>query len=298
MALPAIGYVTSGKYAGSLKTHFLAGLAPTWQGDPNLPNPNVTIKTGEADGDYDAKGTRQTLNRHVVRLSNDPDVKLIVAVGGLVSAFAAAKHSTKPFLVVIGQLPSVDDFDLDPDDVFNYCGGINLNTTAVNAERNRQIAAAAGCSGPDVCLIANNNARMAKSERRAWKAHGWPSVNGGADADGDNDADDFKEAFKRAKKKKNAKAIVISSDPFFAHKRNDLVLAANTQSLPVCYPTKYFGGANPVPTTGRDIWVGPDLDDVYRRLGVKTGALLTQIINTGSASFVGLDPAAIGNGPF
>jgi hypothetical protein len=295
MALPAIGYVTSGEYDGTFKTNFLAGLAPTWQGNPG-PGQNVEIKPGAANGAYDAKGTKYQLNKHVARLCSDSDVKMIVAVGGLVSAFAAMKYSTKPFLVMIGQLPASDDFDLDPDDTFNFFGGINLATTAANAARHATVTALAACEPEQVFLVFNNNARMAKAERRAWKAHGWRSIAGGVDADGDNDAEDFLPVLRRAKNRKGAKAFVISADPFFALQRNALVNAINTVDLPACYPAKYFKDATPAPTPGRFKWLGPDLDEEYKNMGKKAGQLLTKIMAS-NPEFVGLDTAAVTTGP-
>lgn len=296
MPSPAIGYVTSGQYS-PFGTKFEAGLTTT--GAPWVVGTNVDIKKGEANGDYDSKNLRQTLSRHIVRLSNDPDVKLIVAAGGLVSAFAAAKHSTKPFLVVIGQLPAIDDFDLDPDSSFNFCGGINLDTTGTNAARLAFIKPS-GAQPQDVFLAFNKNARMAKAEQRAFKAIGGSSIAICADADGDNDVDDFDKGFKKAKNKKNAKAFVISADPFFAHNRSDLVKAANTVSLPVCYPSIFYkqsSGNNPV--SGRDKYYGPDLEDVYKQLGIKAGNLLTKLTSgTMLPEFMGLDSVTSSSGTF
>jgi hypothetical protein len=301
----SVGYLTSGTYA-TFSAQFLAGLATInnaagspWNGSPGG---NVTIIPGEAAGSYDAKGTKQALNRQVVRLCNEPDVKIIVAVGGLVSAFAAAKHSTKPFLIMIGQLPASDDFDLDPENDFNYCGGINLNTTVANSIRHDAAASLAGCAPAEVFLLINNNARMAKAERRAWKAQGWPSIAGGVDEDGDNDTAEFKSAIKKAMKK-GAKAIVVSADPFFALNRDRLVAAIHDSTLSpllyACYPSSYFAGATPAPTPGRFRWVGPDLGTQYRNIGAKTGVLLNKVL-AGTPEFIGLDTAVggIGPGPF
>lgn len=296
MARPAIGYVTSGAYA-TFKVKFLEGLSSTnnpdgnpWQGEGA--GRNVDIKLGEATGDYDAKNTKQTLNKHIARLSNDPDIRLIVAVGGLVSAFAAARHSTKPFIVMIGQLPATDDFDLDPDSNFNFYGGINLGTTSANTARHTAARTLANCKPEEVFLVFNNNARMARAERRNWKAHGWPAIASAGEAE-DNDVDNFKKCLQKAKNKFGAKALVISADPFFAAKRDELVGAINDAgiALPVCYPSKHFTGATPAPTPNSFKWLGPDLDEEYKNIGRKAGTLLTKIL-AGNIEFVGLDTAA------
>ena len=300
-----VGYVTSGQYA-AFSAFFLAGLntvqnsdGQMWNGDPAAgANQNVKILPGEARGSYDAKGEKQHLNRQVVRMSNDPTVNMVVAVGGLVSAFAAAKHSTKPFLVMIGQLPAIDDFDLDPDKDFNFCGGINLNTTVTNTIRHQAAVSLASCAPGEVFLLFNKNARMARAEKRAWEAHGWRSIAAGVDDDGENDSD-FLPIIRRARRK-GAKALIVSADPFFALKRNELVGAIHDASISppmfAIYPSPYFAGATPAPTAGRFRWVGPDLTQQYHNIGVKTGTLLNKIRAAGP-EFIGLDTALQGVGP-
>jgi hypothetical protein len=308
MPLPAIGYVTTGKYEGSFKEQFLQGLASSaaaWQGDESKPNQNVAIMPGEANGAYDAKNGKQVLNRHVRRLSSLEDVKLIVGVGGLVSAFSVARNSDKPFLVLIGQVPATDDFDLPDvdDDPPKYCGGINLNNLVANVQRNAAAVAKVGgnCKPSDVCLIVNENSRMTRAERKDWKSQGWRALAGGTDADGDNDAADFKRVLRKAQSRLRAKAVVISSDSFFAQSRDELTSAANAADMVVCYPSEYFRGPNPaapLPKAGRDIWLGPNLDAEYKKLGKKAGDLLTKIMSAGRPEFMGLDPAALTSGNF
>ena len=292
----AIGYVTSGDYA-TFGTQFETGV--NGSGGGWTVGANVSVKHEEAKGDYDGKNVRQVLSKLVAKLSNDPDVKLIVAVGGLVSAFAAAKHSTKPFLVIVGQIPAVDDFDLDPDVSFNFCGGINLDTPATNAARIADIRPT-GAQTQDVFLAFNNNARMGKAEQRAFKAIGGSSI--AICGVGDNDVSDFDNGFKKAKKK-GAKALVVSADPFFAHNRSDLVKAANAASvsLPVCYPSVFYkqGTGTDNPVAGRDKYRGPDLQAVYTQLGDKAGKLLTKLTSGAMLpEFMGLDTAATSIGNF
>jgi len=328
MPTPAIGYVTSGNLdsgrftvSGAMKTFydkFKDGLVTVDSPDGTKWNPaqggNVEIETRSADGDYDAQDSRQTLNNHVNDLNGDRDVKLIVAVGGLVSAFAATKHSTKPFLVIIGQVPATDDFAL-PDPTAmppTYCGGINLNSPAANRERNKRVVARLLAGSPqanpivpadssaqakDVCLIFNENARMTKAERNIWKSYGWPAVAGGSDVEGDNDEEDFERALKKAKRRKKAKGIVVSADPFFQHKQQEFTQTAAKNAfdqMVFCYPSKYFGGKSK-----RDIWYGPDLWVVYEKLGAKAGQLLTEIAKGGGGpKFMGLDDADLTGADF
>ena len=168
MPFPAIGYVTSGD-KNDFYRFFKTGLEASGDGWVTTGvGKNVEIYFGEAKGEYDAKGAKRALDKHMTSLSGKSDVKLIVAVGGLVTAFAAARACQKPFLVIIGQVPAVDDFELDPDAVPLYCGGVDLATTAANTVRNANAVArvAGGCRPEDICLVFNDNARIAESERR------------------------------------------------------------------------------------------------------------------------------------
>jgi hypothetical protein len=299
---PAIGFLTSMRYEGSLKDNFLLGLRDNgWEGAGA--NPTVTIIPKPADGAYDDHNGKLDLGRLLGELNGNSNVKLIVTAGGLAAAFVAQNSSTKPFLVIVGQVP--DDFDLNSQ---YFCGGMNLDTPGGNATRNKFLidtfSTLANPIAPNqVCLVYNSNSRMTKSERRAWQAHRWPHTFGGVNSNGDNDVTEFGPAFDRAKRNPiNGKAVVISADSFFGQNRNELVSAANTSNLYICYPFKYFKNASTPPDNTRSRWYGPDLDDAYKRAGAKAGILLSAII-TGSITappypFLELDTASQTSGDF
>jgi hypothetical protein len=90
-----------------------------------------------------------------------------------------------------------------------------------------------------------------------------------------------------------AKGVVISADPYFGYHRNDLVSAANTAQLYVCYPFQYFGGASPKPDPNRSSWYGPDINGAYYAVGVKAAKLLTVIVGGGAPTFLELDTGAM-----
>ena len=75
---------------------------------------------------------------------------------------------------------------------------------------------------------------------------------------------------------KRTDAVVISSDPFFSYARDDLVRAANTSGLTVCYPFAVYTTAIPQPTPGKSMWYGPELDAAYTLAGGKTGSVLSE----------------------
>jgi hypothetical protein len=289
-----IGLVTSAKFTNTtLEKKFWKGLRTTgWEADPSKPdgvNGRVMIDAREALGDYDDKDIKQTLNGYVKALNADTNVRVIVSAGGLVAAFAAQKKSTnKPYVIIIGQIPANNDFDLDPDSNQLFCGGVNLDSTGANAKRHAALVKKHNLRPKEVCLIVNSNARMSKAEIHAWKNHGWKQTK-----IDENDVAEFPLALDRAKNLKNAKAVVISADPFFASKRDDLVLAVNNTTLKVCYPFKYYKDATQPPKTGDSMWLGPDLEGAYETVGEKVGTILIELVANRPAPFVELDTADI-----
>jgi hypothetical protein len=284
---PAIGFLTSMTYSDPLKASFLQGLRDNgWEGDPSKPvgagNSRVDIVPGEAKGSYDDINAKHDLDNHVVTFSNTSAVKLIVAVGGLAPAHSVQRKSTKPYLVIVGQLPT--DFHIDGP---NFYGGVNLDTPAGDALRNNYLATKFSINPNEIFLMFNKNSRMTQPELRAWRAHRWPEVQGGAGANGDNDTAQFAKGFNAAKSV--AKGVVVSADPYFGHHRDDFVAAANGSQLYVCYPFQHFGGANPKPNSGRSSWYGPDLSAAYKTVGMKAAKLLSAIVAGNPLTFLDLD---------
>jgi hypothetical protein len=290
----SIAIVTSTQFSGTLKAKFLAGLrSKGWEGDP-IANPGgnrqVTIlppyeaagKYDDGDGDH---GKHQELYNAVSGFNADSSVQLIVAAGGLVSAHAAWKKSTKPFIVLIGTTPN---FAIGSNS--NYRGGVNLDIIAKNTDRNAALCKMPGVTDPKkICLIWNARSKMGKHERSAWATNGWPldqQVTTNSDAA-------ISAAFTQAKQA-NAQGIVISGDPYFTSRMNTLVAAANSSGLKICYPFDAYASATPAPAPGSGIYLGPDLPAAYYEIGQMAGTILTGITATGTAQSVGLITANTG----
>jgi hypothetical protein len=267
LSAPILGIVSSAAFSGTaLAQEFCNALrAGGWEYDPTMPpgpKGRVVLDTRDALGAYG--GAHQELNNAVKSLDATADI--IVTVGGSISAKAAADWAkSKPFLAIVGTTPN---FNIDPNGTFR--GGINLDTPGNNTARNGYVIAKwTTIPANRVCLLHNKNAQMAKDELSSWRSQGWPEQ--GA-ASGENSAIKFADAFSKAALK--ADAVVVSADPYFTLKRDDLVQAANNSNLKVCYPFEFYTTANPSPATSRSMWFGPDLMDAYGKMGAKAVSVL------------------------
>jgi hypothetical protein len=290
-----IGLVTSTKFSGKFRDALLKGLrAHGWEGDPGATpggKSAVSIAVYEADGSYDdgegQDSARKELYNAVSAYDADVSINLIIAVGGLVSAHAAYRRSQRtPFLVLFGNTPK---FDLDSNP--NFRGGVNLAMLAKDVERHDQLCSMFGISDPKkVALIWNSKSKMGRDEKEAWvKDNRWPlhqEVKKNAD-------DDIGSAFVKAKAS-GAKGIVISGDPFFTSRMNEVVTAGNASRLKICYPFAVYKNATPAPTPGSGLCLGPDLEDAYATIGQKAGTILTALADGASAPSTGLDEAKTG----
>lgn len=268
LATPVLGIVSSTAFTGTpLAQAFCNALrAGGWEYDPTMPpgrNGRVVLDTRDALGAYG--GTHQELNNAVKSLNATADA--IVTVGGSVAAKAGADFAKdKPFLAIVGTTPN---FNINPHGTFR--GGINLDTPGSDAARNGYVIAKwTTIPANRVCLLHNKNAQMAQDELRAWRSHGWPEQAAGS---GDNSAIKFAKAFSSAAQK--ADAVVVSADPYFTQQKDDLVDAANTSNLKLCYPFEFYGTATPSPATGMSMWFGPDLNDAYGKMGTKAASVLS-----------------------
>lgn len=278
-----IGLVTSTKFSGGMRERFLAGLRKKgWEADHGAlhgAHRRVFIVPYEADGRYDdgdgVSGKHRELYNAVTALDEDPRIDLIVAAGGLVSAHAAAKAtSKKPFLVLVGNNPS---FDIESNP--RYRGGVNLDLVDLNHDRNTALCKEFGITDPKkICLIWNSNSKMGKEEKQAWvQDYGWPLHQQVRK----NDDRDIADAFARAKRA-GAKGVILSGDPFFTSRMNALVAAANASKLKSCYPFAAYAHAEPAPVPGSGIYFGPDLHDAYEEIGEMAGEILAALDSNAS----------------
>jgi hypothetical protein len=272
------GNTTGSEFRTAFETGFGAGLS------------YASKSPQEAFGKYSANGkVHRVLYRGVDQLrqgANKADI--IVAVGGLLAAHAAVQRSDVPFLVLIGRLPESTDFELTDND--QYRGGINQRAANYNQDRANALATTFGIAKSKIWLLFNPNSRTAKAEAHEWRQQGGRIVPAAVSVDDDpngNDPGEFIVAFQRLQRN-NAAGVVISGDPFFAQRRNELVTAANNAfngaGMVMCYPFEIFGTATPVPVASSGINIGPRLLDAYRMVGQKAASLVAAPNN-----FQGLD---------
>jgi hypothetical protein len=271
-----VGMVTSATFTDAILQAFYAGLrAKGFEGDPFAPIgslPRVTVLTVACNGKYDdgdgAPGKHQELDNTIKNWDADPAIDLIAAVGGLVSAHAAAKFCQhKPFLLLYGTTPNLPN---NP----HLRGAVNLDLIAKDVDRHDEVCSLYNITDPKkICLIWNANSKMGKDEKKSWVTdNGWP-LN---EKVSKNSHNDIAKAFQDAKAD-GAKGVVVSGDPYFTSQKDALVAAANASGLKVCYPFGAYKAANPAPTPGSAVIFGPSLDAAYTMIGEKTGTILTAL---------------------
>ena len=302
--MPAnIGVLTSidfGGAANSLGRQFknsfeagyqrIAGHAPTYPG--NSPQ--------DAKGKYSADGrVHRNLFKGVNKLNNTAD--LIISLGGLVSAYATVQEAEKPFLVLLGRKPESTDFALE--DNANFCGGVDLHTTQDNQAR---VQALVGIGVPQnsIWLMYNPNSRMGRSEAAEWRRTGNKAIRAAISVDDDPDGNDpaeFEYALRRLSNK-NARGVVISSDPSFSKNRDQLVAQANAtfqlNQMKFCYPSEIYGSATPAPLPNSSVTIGPNLLTAYERMGEKAARVAADLEAGRPPAFQGLDDATLLSKPF
>jgi hypothetical protein len=262
------------------------GAAPTYaNGSPH-----------EANAKYSADGRVHKKLNNGVNKFNGNNADFIVALGGLVSAYAAVQFAEKPFLVLVGRRPDSTDFALEDSEFF--FGGIDLHTTQDNGAR-VQALVAMGVAEANIWLMYNPNSRMGRAEAADWKRAGKKSVRAAVSADEDpegNDPAEFEVAFKRLVRR-GARGLVVSSDPSFSRHRNDLVTQANafftTNQIKVCYPSEIYGSANPAPVANSSVTVGPRLLTAYELVGEKAARIANAIDAGVAPTPQGLESAAL-----
>jgi hypothetical protein len=211
--------------------------------------PNVRLKVKHKE-----TYKRPKLRRAIEAFNTDPDIGLIVTVGGLVVSEVADNVATKPFLSLVGAAPANTSA--------KFFGGVTLESYKSNPAR---IGHLGGLGFPpgEIGLFYNPNSAMSGKETAAWT--GATPVGCTVDANGDVNPATYPTDL--AKFPSSVKAIVVSADPFFTESMNKLVDAANRTGKRVCYPLQDYGEATPAPTAGKTTLFGPSLKSSYKLLG-------------------------------
>jgi hypothetical protein len=280
---------TGTTFSPSMTASFEAGLKEAgWPKSSDGAGHTVLITYKPANGNYG--------NLDADIITGDGANDMTVAFGGLRPAQAADKNCTKPFLVLIGQIPRKFFFKND-----SFCGGVNLDTPAQNVQRHDLLVDHYGIANPKkVCLIWNQTGHMGEIEKKEWKKRQWLEV-----SITQNTPTAITQAFTDAKAA-GATAVVLSADPYFTSAMDTVVAAANdptTRQLEVCYPFSDYMNSSTAPLARHSMIYGPDLQFAYRLVGRKAGTILDALStgasapDTGLASGILTDPIFVGGDP-
>ena len=220
---------------------------------------NLWIYYHWAEGHYD----------ELVSLAQDlvqKKVLLIAAAGGVVAARAAKKVTDQiPILFVSG----FDPVQLGLVDSLNKPGGnatgVSVFTTELTMKRLELIHKGIP-SARSVAFLGNPGASTAKIEREEAVAASEMLGLKALLIDATDDSE-IEQAFSSAIQQQ-AGAFIVSADPFFTSRRDQIVKLAALHSLPGCYPWREYV------EVGGLLSYGPDLGWAFRQVGVYAGRIL------------------------
>jgi hypothetical protein len=228
------------------------------------------------------------------------NLKAIVAVGGAIVGKAAALHlasrgSTIPLATVIGRQST----DVE---AYRYSAGFYFDDgTTVTRTLSDKVAEIMQYPGMDqkldpqnLWLLYNGNSEIGFDEKAAWDGvlHGNPynvqspnSLNAALDSAGspvENKDIKLRNSFQLLRNR-GAKAVVVSSDPYFTRHSQRIVRIAGSRafsSMIMCYPIlEYSDEATDAGMGAANYFAsGPRLSDVYFKLG----ALVAYWVKNGS----------------
>jgi putative ABC transport system substrate-binding protein len=196
----------------------------------------------------------------------DRKVELIAAFGGIASARAAKNAtSTIPIVFLIGTDPVTDGLVASFTRPGGNLTGVTLLIEALYAKR-LELLSELVSQARVIALLVNPNgvnaegairevqeaARARRLQLNIWKA----------DSEAEIDA-----AF-ASLVQQHADALLVSANPFFDTRRNQLLALAARHAVPAIYAWREFA------TTGGLISYGASLADVYRQLALYAGKIL------------------------
>jgi putative tryptophan/tyrosine transport system substrate-binding protein len=255
--MPVIGWLSgvSPRASDQFITAFRDGLGEQGYSEGR----NLWIYYRWAEGHYDEL---ESLAKDLVQ----HNVLLIAAAGGVVAARAAKKITNQiPVLFVSG----FDPVELGLVDTLNKPGGnatgVSLFTTELTMKR-LELLHKVVPSVRSVAFLANPDASTAKIEREEAASASESLGLKGLLLNATNDSE-IEEAFSSAIQQQ-AGAFIISADPFFTSRRDQIVKLAALHSLPGCYPWREYV------EVGGLLSYGPDLGWAFRQIGIYAGQIL------------------------
>jgi putative ABC transport system substrate-binding protein len=253
---PIIGYISSASVSGRLPPGFIRGLAEGGY----IQDQNVTIEFHQAEGEYDRL---PGLAADMVRRQ----VSLIVAAGGVMSAQAAkAATSTIPIVFIVG----FDPVRVGLVNSLNRPGanatGVSVYTTELIAKRLELLRELVPKLAAVALLVNPSNPTIADIEVKDLEAVARPLglkvlvLKAGP-------ASEFEDAFASAALQ-GSSALLVSADPFFATRRDQIVALAGRYAIPAAYPWREYVEA------GGLMSYGPSIMERYHRVGSYAARIL------------------------
>jgi hypothetical protein len=226
-----IAIVTSTEFGGSNHECFQAGLTFSLGGKPQ---PTILEPFSQSLGNYERPYLRQLVRSAA---NNNPRPDLIVAVGGLEMAQAAASELQEqdPKFIFL----SNDILEGNP---VALAGGVNLNAPGADASRKTLLKTIdRNIQEWGMYLVVNNNSPIWRNDAKNWPlsriARFFEDVSNPSPEARDPFTPEFDKLEQRDPK---PVGLVISADPLFYYWRTSFTKAAEKLRIPVCYPFKDF----------------------------------------------------------
>jgi putative ABC transport system substrate-binding protein len=254
--LPIIGYISSASLTGRIPPGFSRGLN---QGG-YVQDKNVAIEFHQAEGQYDRL---PTLAADMARRQ----VSLIVAAGGLMSAQAAkAATASIPIVFIVGFDPVKAGLVTSLNRPGGNATGVSVYTTELIAKRLELLRELVPKLGSVALLVNPGNSIISDVEIKDMEAVTQSAriellvLKAGAESE-------FEVAFASAAGR-HAGALLVSADPFFATRRDQIVALAARHAIPTAYPWREYV------EVGGLMGYGPSIMERYLRVGAYAARIL------------------------
>jgi hypothetical protein len=253
-ANPTVGIISSITLTNQLLTAIKSGLN----------HPNASIISVDKQG-YDSGTLEGCIGQF------NATVDLIITVGGGVTYDAAASTAQKPFVSIVGTSP--------PKQAAMCYGGVDMHSVGSDSQRAQHIASR---NHKSIGLYYNQKSSMMAVSGPImipplWATATYPSSV--STTPGAYDASAFANDFKAIKNAQVVTALVVSADPFFQDKMGDLIPAAKSSGLYICYGLQDYDTGT-LTKNNSTLW-GPNLIDAYKLVGLLAGNVLSSGIKTG-----------------
>lgn len=256
-SIPVIGFLNS--TAPGPSKPLLAAFHQGLKEGGYVEGQNVAIEYRWAEGQYERL---PAMAADLVKRQ----VALIAATGGLITAQAAmAATSTIPFLFISGFDPVQLGLVTSINRPSGNATGVSLFTTELVAKR-VQLARELLPQVKSFALLVNPNNVVSRIEVQEVDAlQGKDGIQ--IKVLNANDNDQIEAAITSAVQEKIG-ALLVSADPFFTSRRQQIIALAARHGMPATYPWREYA------TAGGLMSYGPSITDAFRQIGVYASKIL------------------------